>query len=268
MWWLLFALGVLATIAGWLWLRRRARNRGVAPRHPIILVHGIMGFDEIGLLGQRYEYFRGIVRRLEEHGAVVLRPRLPAVASIEERARALVAFIRALEAPKVNIIGHSMGGLDARFAISRLGLAERVASLTTIGTPHHGTPLGELADVALVTLLRRMVRTAGMSVDGLASFSPAQMKRFNVDVPDDKRVRYASVVARLARGAKVHPLLIPVVRFLREENDGLVPSASQRWGETILEVDADHWAQVGWSRRYDAVPLYLDILRHLRRRGF
>ena len=84
---------------------------------------------------------------------------------------------------------------------------------------------------------------------------------------DDKRVRYASVVARVARGARVHPLLRPLVHLVGEENDGVVPSASQRWGETILEVDADHWAQVGWSKRYDAVPLYLGILRHLRRRG-
>lgn len=46
---------------------------------------------------------------------------------------------------RLNIIAHSMGGLDARYyAISWLGLAERVASLTTIGIPHLGTPLADL----------------------------------------------------------------------------------------------------------------------------
>lgn len=40
---------------------------------------------------------------------------------------------------KVNIIAHSMGGLDARYMISALGGANRVASLTTISTPHTGS---------------------------------------------------------------------------------------------------------------------------------
>lgn len=37
---------------------------------------------------------------------------------------------------KVNIIAHSKGGLDSRYAISNLGAAPMVASLTTINTPH------------------------------------------------------------------------------------------------------------------------------------
>ena len=39
---------------------------------------------------------------------------------------------------KVNIIAHSKGGLDARYAISKLGMAPYVASLTTMNTPHRG----------------------------------------------------------------------------------------------------------------------------------
>ena len=39
---------------------------------------------------------------------------------------------------KVNIIAHSKGGLESRYAISQLGLSPYVASLTTINTPHHG----------------------------------------------------------------------------------------------------------------------------------
>jgi triacylglycerol lipase len=44
---------------------------------------------------------------------------------------------------KVHIIAHSMGGLDARHLISRLGYSDRVASLSTISTPHHGTRIAD-----------------------------------------------------------------------------------------------------------------------------
>ena len=51
-------------------------------------------------------------------------------------------------------------------------------------------------------------------------------------------------------------------------NDGLVPASSQRWGKVLREVRADHWAQVGWSIRFDAAALYEDILRELAALGF
>ena len=47
-------------------------------------------------------------------------------------------ILRKTGAEKVNIIAHSKGGLDSRWAISKLGLAPHVASLTTINTPHRG----------------------------------------------------------------------------------------------------------------------------------
>jgi hypothetical protein len=69
----------------------------------------------------------------------------------------------------------------------------------------------------------------------------------------------------------VNPLLRPTYLFLKErdgDNDGVVPSASQRWGEILGEVDADHWAVVGWSDSFDAVALYEALFRELRGRGF
>ena len=45
---------------------------------------------------------------------------------------------------KIHIIAHSMGGLDSRYMISKLGMADRVLSLTTISTPHHGSPIADI----------------------------------------------------------------------------------------------------------------------------
>src|SRR5262245_66403718 len=97
-------------------------------------------------------------------GVEVHRPSVPPLASVAARAEQLAAAVRALPAEKVNLIAHSLGGLEARYAISRLGLADRLLSLTTIGTPHRGAPQ---ADLRLNLLARcRPVLTA-LDVDAL-----------------------------------------------------------------------------------------------------
>jgi len=40
---------------------------------------------------------------------------------------------------RVHVVGHSMGGLVARYYVQRLGGDERVHTLVTLGTPHAGT---------------------------------------------------------------------------------------------------------------------------------
>jgi hypothetical protein len=47
-----------------------------------------------------------------------------------------------------------------------------------------------------------------------------------------------------------------------------VPVTSQHWGEVLAEIEADHWAQIGWSRHFDAAAFFEQILRELRGRGF
>jgi hypothetical protein len=66
-------------------------------------------------------------------------------------------------------------------------------------------------------------------------------------------------------------MLWPSQAFLKARsgaNDGLVPATSQRWGTVMREIEADHWAQAGWSWRFDAVGLYAEILRELVGLGF
>ena len=69
-------------------------------------------------------------------------------------------------------------------------------------------------------------------------------------------------------------LLIASYLFLSHhsgENDGMVPKQAQRWGEVLGEIEADHWAQIGWAglqQRFDAPSFYARVLRELRGRGF
>jgi hypothetical protein len=69
----------------------------------------------------------------------------------------------------------------------------------------------------------------------------------------------------------VHPVLWPTHQYLARRdgpNDGVVQLASQRWGEVIAELEADHWAQIGWSPWFDSAEFFEELLRELRGRGF
>ncbi|MFL5322368.1 MAG: lipase family alpha/beta hydrolase [Myxococcaceae bacterium] len=274
-------LVLLLASATWLLLRRRSRKLGRrvakrAPRvrYPVVLAHGIMGFDELKLGPAGAAYFRGVRPRLEAMGSKVYALRVPAVASVALRAERLAQAIRELDADKVNIVAHSMGGLDARYAITRLGLSKKVASLTTVGTPHRGTPLADIGTHLLGAgpVLMKALQQLGLDVTGFADLTTLRMAAFNADVPDVKSVCYASMLAQAAGGFSVaNPLLWPTHKYLMEKagpNDGLVPVASQQWGEVFGTVDADHWAQIGWMPGYDAAALYERVVEELRGRGF
>jgi len=255
------------------WLERVRSARGrVGPRHPVILLHGLFGFDTLEIGPARYAYFRGLTEPLLRVGAEVERPRVARVGSVAVRARQLARRIEALPAKRVNVIAHSMGGLDARYAIARLGLEGRVASLVTIGTPHRGTPLADLGTRMLRGRLGLGKGLGGLGVDPTAFYdlTTARTAVFNRKVRDARGVWYASVVG-WAPFRGTHPLLWPAHRYLSRvsgPNDGVVPLAAQAWGEVLAEIEADHWAQIGWSRHFDAAALFEELMRELRGRGF
>ena len=109
-------------------------------RYPIVLVHG---------LGMKDTFFMKswgkIDRLLRIQGYTVYKSRVDAYGSVENNARQLKGEIDAIlaetGAEKVNLIAHSKGGLDAKYMIRELGMAEKVASLTTLCTPHLGSPI-------------------------------------------------------------------------------------------------------------------------------
>ena len=130
-----------------------------APRiakHPIVLVHAFHATDSNKWSMER------VRDALAADGHFVVLANLPPYAGTPERAAELVLqldtarvdycqqrrpeveLFTCLDATKVHLIGHSQGGLDARYAVSRLGYGSSTFSVTTLGTPHRGTPLGDL----------------------------------------------------------------------------------------------------------------------------
>jgi triacylglycerol lipase len=241
-------------------------------RYPLLLAHGYFGFDAIGVSKARQEYFRGVRSRLESLGYSVHVARVSPAAGIEQRAAQLAQQLQALHAPRVNVIAHSMGGLDARYAIARLGLASRVASLTTIGTPHRGTPLADRATwMGDLKTMRRLLSEIGANVDGLYDLTTEKMEAFNRVVLDAADVRYGSVLAVMQPESQGKNLLLAAGHaYLTRTvgpNDGIVPVASQRWGQVLREVQANHWAQIGWSGGFDARALYVALAEELAAAG-
>lgn len=241
------------------------------PPLPVILVHGLFGFDRIGVPGARFDYFRGIAKHLEELGCHAHAVKLPMAASVPARAKELVAAIAALPYARIDLIAHSLGGLDARYALTHLGLASRVRSLVTVGTPHRGSPIADYVVKGPIGAARKLIGAIGMPMEALEWLTTESLERFNADVPDVPGVRYACVVGGLHRIDSVVPLpLVPAHAYLRRVagvNDGLVPVSSQYWGETLAEIEADHFAQIGWRvamrHTFDAAGLYAFIVARL-----
>jgi triacylglycerol lipase len=240
------------------------------PPLPVVLVHGLFGFDRIGVPGARFDYFRGIARHLETLGCHAHAVRLPAAASVPERARELVAAIESLAHDRIDLIAHSLGGLDARYALTHLGLARRVRSLVTVGTPHRGTPLADMAMKGPLDWARRIVRALGMPMHALEWLGTEALAEFNAKVLDAPDVRYACVVGGIRDEHAVPMALRPAHAYLRRvagPNDGLVPVSSQYWGETLAEIEADHFAQIGWRvamrHTFDAAGLYAFVIARL-----
>nr|MCR5704929.1 triacylglycerol lipase [Eubacterium sp.] len=107
-------------------------------KYPILFVHG-MGFRDRKI----FSYWGRIPKRLKSEGYVIYFGEQDANGTIEQNGKYIAKKIEKIleneTDDKVNIIAHSKGGLDARYAICNCNVSDKVASLTTIGTPHHGS---------------------------------------------------------------------------------------------------------------------------------
>ena len=110
----------------------------MSSKYPIILVHGIAA-KQLRILNA----FGKIGEELKKEGYTVYISDNDGFGSIENNAEQLKRYIdkvlKDTGAEKVNIIAHSKGGLDSKYMITKLGMEDKVASLTTLCTPHRGS---------------------------------------------------------------------------------------------------------------------------------
>ncbi len=248
-------------------------------KHPVVLIHGLGARASYG----PFEYFFGIPDLLRAAGNRVQTVNLTAWHTIETRAEELKEQIeRAFpDGEKVNLIGHSMGGLDARYATSKLGMSERVASVTTIGTPNRGTRICDLGVKAVPVGAREAIEKIMGYVDsshmGLEQVSCKYHKEtFSVEAADAPGVGYFSATSVIRN--PVYKTALPVfwisnqvIRLLEGENDGFVSEESSKWGQHICTYVGDHYGQIGQflgrSRGLDHYQFFTDIATRLHREG-
>lgn len=247
---------------------------------PVVLVHGISGLDRLFRLKRPgKEFFPGVRPHLEAAGNRVLMPRVSATAGIATRAAELKAFIRReVGTAKVHVIGHSLGGLDARYAVSRLGLDAQVLSLTTIGCPHRGSAFADWGVSRFARFFHPLCRAAGIPDDAVFDLTTESCQRFNADTPNAPGVRYFSVAGVIDRPWLAHGWKLPcrIVGKAEGPNDGVVSVASATWGERTAVWRGDHLNLVNWPNKRmrkagewpDRAGEYAALLGQLQRAGF
>ncbi|MCL2826533.1 MAG: hypothetical protein FWD72_03925 [Eggerthellaceae bacterium] len=193
---------------------------------------------------------------------------------------------------KVNIIAHSKGGLDARFAVSCLGMSRYVASVTTISTPHRGCrfarkALENVPDAIVSQVSKQYGRVFTLLGDkqpdffgGVSELTDEFCADLNGRTPDASGVLYQSVGTRMrdarSAGAPLN-LGFKIVQAIDGDNDGLVAVSSMPWGESFLMVDppgkrgVSHADVIDQTRKdikgFDVCELYVGIAQKLKERG-
>lgn len=219
---------------------------------PIVLVHGLLGFDRLQVGAWTFAtYFCDIPEFLQQGGNRVLIARLSPTGGIADRARQLARFLDE-EAPRtpVHLFAHSMGGLDSRYLISCLGLADRVLSLTTFGTPHQGTTFADWGVHRIGRLLRPVLDEIGLPYQAFYDLTTSSCRAFNEECRDAPGVRYYSVAGRHEGGSwRNAEWEIPhrIVLLAEGPNDGVVSVASAAWGEHCNVWAGDHVSLVNWA---------------------
>lgn len=220
-------------------------------RSPIVLVHGLLGFDQIQMGAWTFaHYFGSIPEMLRKAGNRVIVARLNPIGGIAERAAQLKTLIDA-ESPHepVHLFGHSMGGLDCRHMISRLGMAPRVLSLTTLGTPHRGTTFADWGVKRFSRLVCPVFEFFRLPYQAFKDLTTTHCKVFNSKTPNAPEVRYFSVAGQFQTDWLTPEWQLPagIISRLEGDNDGLVSVASAKWGEVNDVWDGDHLNLVNWT---------------------
>ena len=236
----------------------------------IVLAHGVLGFGNLIGVPTFINYFNGVAAHLRRSGHNVIAPQVNPFGSVAQRGDQLAAAIlrQAPAGERVHILAHSMGGLDARHAITHVpDVSGRVATLVSIGTPHRGSPVADaIADrtdplfAHIPTfVVDQLQRNAGALHDLTTGFG----RHFDETTRDMPGVRYVEVAGDASRGGHelfLFQLAAVIGRLKGEVNDGVVTRASAlRDGhEHLADWPVDHAGEVGWS--FDSpVPIEVEL---------
>ena len=259
---------------------------GVMTRYPIILVHGLALRQSKAIRA-----FGKIENVLREGGYTVFVADIDAFGSIENNAQQLKDFVLGVltetEAEKVNIIAHSKGGLDSKYMITALGMEDKVASLTTLCTPHRGSIIASWIWALPRWLKRYLAFIINCFYKLVGDKNPDAMRACeqlkHVDESADTlcfsdKVYCQSYSTNLRRGRDCFLMGLPMTlykHYERVDNDGMVSDESSKFGNyrgECLDMSVSHLQIVDFmakkSQRERIFGFYVGLCRELCEMGY
>jgi len=267
-------------------------------KYPLLMVHG-MGFRD----RKHLCYWGRVPQILESRGARIFYGNQDAVGSVEGNAaiiaKSLDAALEITGASKVNILAHSKGGLEARYLVNH-GYRNKIASITTIDTPHHGSNAVDFLMKTPGFIVKAAAKGTDIWMKLLGDKNPDCYKcfdlfttgtadRFNCDNPTPDDI-YCQSYAFKCNGAFSDPffcITYPVVKRFDGDNDGLVSVSSAAWGNFkgvhtspskrgISHADVVDIRRMRITAREpeaedevsDIVVFYVDLIKELKQMGY
>ena len=255
-------------------------------QYPVVLVHGIARNDH-----KEYHAWGRIPDALKEHGIDVYFGNTDAWGGIMNNAELLKetidSIIKHTNYEKVNIIAHSKGGIDSRYLIWKHQYGDKVASLTTIATPHQGSEIADLfynTNIIHSKMVKQNLHSIGKLYGDIspdmytvnAELTTENMIEFSAKVTMDPRVYYQSVFT-VMQNPYDDPVFSRSNMYIKNrsgENDGVVSRKSATFGNNVIRISGSisHEQiidQGGKKIRGTVIPeIYLELAKDLSRKGF
>ena len=275
----------------------RREERVCETKYPILMVHGVFFRDF-----KHLNYWGRIPYDLEQNGATVYYGGQHSAAAVADCAAELATRIREIVettgCEKVNVIAHSKGGLDMRYALQNCGIAPYVASLTTVNTPHTGCIFADfllktfpesVKDRIAATYNKAayklgdpnpdfMAAVGDLTATGCAALEPMLAGPSNpAPLANIYCQSVGTLLPRATGGRFPMNLAYPIVRFFDGPNDGLVSETAFPFGEkyTLLTPKGkrgiSHGDIIDLNREniedFDVREFYVDLVSDLKARG-
>lgn len=260
-------------------------------RYPIVFLHGLAGRVRYSPWAAWLPYWQGIEPELglSSEGFEIYFTEADYLGDSFRRGpmlyRSIQHILQKTGAKRVHLIGHSQGGLDARVLQGGLGLADQIASITTIATPHLGLNIDKIPFRYRGLLQFTNLLFGQQLFPSFMDFRSDYITgTFNVAFPFLEGTPFFSYGGRsFGADEQDHTFLKRYRRLLLRKlsqkleaayatkegpgiHDGIVPLESTRWGQFMGIIEADHLEQVLGHGRFPNTDFYraqLDMLREL-----
>jgi triacylglycerol lipase len=256
-------------------------------KYPVVLVHGIIAHDRGGIIN----FWGRIPKKLQENNIKVFFGNTDSWGGYESNAEILKATIDKkldeTKSEKVNIIAHSKGGIYSLYLIWKYNYGDKVASLTTISTPHHGAEIADLIYSQQIVhsqnsrnalmIFGKMYGDVNPDLFNVNyQLTTEKMKEFNENIGMDHRVYYQSIYTLMKNPFDdlmfFHSYLY--IRSINGDNDGIVSEYSARWSDNIIKIEGgiSHAEIIDYKKRkisgINILDIYMKIVNELSEKGF